>query len=362
MKQWWMLVGLVACGNSSSSAPDAAAEVDGDLEVDAAVDAALPVTCSGSVCQTGQTCVENKCTYSCAGNTVPGDYSSLQTAVTALAAADQDATICVGEATFNENGTLSIYDGGNHGKSLTIVGLSPERSKIFARVSIGSGWSSITLQGIGFSPPASYYAIESFAMNTTVSLIGSKINGAGGVQIYQKANWLIEGTDITAGSEAAVNAYANTSGPLVVRVVNSYLHGAGLGVYATGTGQIVQLDVVNSTLAEEQIGVDLLGSVTALIANNLITGMTEHALSWTSSATVTRHHNALWANAANYSGLGSDGANTLKVDCMLGSQTVPELASGSPCLGVGDAAIAPSHDYFGLIRGASPDLGAVERP
>lgn len=359
MMKWVFCTFLVACGGTGANSPDAGDGADGTT-VDAALDAAVPTLCGGSLCRTDQTCVDDSCTFACAGTNVPGDYASLQTAIDALAAADADATICIGEVVIA--GEVTIRDTGNHNRSLTIQGLSPAKTRIDGNFRVEPGWSTVMVKGLSVTSGINYPAFLSLARDTAVTVLASKITGRSGAEIRQTDRWLISDTDIMVGSEYGVTAYANLNDPLFVRIENSYIHGAGTSVSAVGAGQQVTLELVNNTILGAEIGCHLDGQTSALVANNLFSGLSVHALSWTSTTTVVAHHNAFWDNTSNYDGLASDGPSTLKVDCMLGTGSVPTLGPSSPCKDAGDAAVAPPDDFYGVARGSNPDLGAVESP
>ena len=132
---------------------------------------------------------------------------------------------------------------------------------------------------------------------------------------------------------------------------------------ATSSGMTVKLDFVNNTVVGPQVGLDLSGATTALIADSLFTGATSFAMQWQAGTTVTRRNNALWANTTNYGGLASDGPGYLKVDCLLDTAgRIPTLRAGSPCRDAADPAVASPHDFHGTPRGPAPDIGAVEAP
>jgi hypothetical protein len=320
-----------------------------------------PVTCGGQMCQSGQACVDNTCTFACSGATVPGDYATIQTAIDALAAAGQDATICLGEATFNES-YVYVRDQGTHNKTLRIIGLSSDRSIINGQVYVNTGWTKVHIEGVQIrttsSGSAALYAQG--APTSSLEVVGTKLSASyHGIEAYQKQSILIDGCEIAVSNGYGISLFANNNGPLAVRVQNSYLHG-GYSLRATGSGFEVQLTFVNNLVKGSDVGADISGSTTALIANNIFSNITDTALQWSSTAIVDRHHNALFANTTNYGGIASDGPNTLKADCMLGTGTIPALGAGSPCRDAGDHAVAPMLDFYGATRAAMPDLGPVD--
>lgn len=360
-----LIVGfLVACAGAhpgSGEHGDDAPPADG-MPGDGTSDGETPpVTCGGETCQSGQTCVDNTCTFACSGATVPGDYATIQTAIDALAAAGQDATICLGEETFNES-QIQVRDQGSHNKILRIIGKAMDRSIINGQIYIYNGWSKVRIQGVQVRTTSGTAVQGQGAANSTLEIVGSKLSGPDAFYAYQKQTILIDGCEIATTSGYGVSLYANISGPLAVRIQNSYLHGGYSLHSGTSSGYEIQLAFVNNLVKGSDVGVDISGSTTALIANNIFANNTDTALQWYSPANVDRHDNALFGNMTNYGGLASDGANTLKVDCMLGNTAIPTLGAASPCRDVGDKTVAPMLDFYGATRGAKPDLGPVEAP
>lgn len=359
-----ILAVLVGCAGAHPNAggDDDTPPADGMQGDGMPPDGEVPVTCGGETCQSGQSCVDNTCTFACSGATVPGDYATIQTAIDALAAAGQDATICLDEATFNEN-QIFVRDQGAHNKTLRIIGKAMDRSIINGQIYVSTGWTKVRLQGLQVRASTSTTALHAQnAATTTLEVVGTKLSGNTGMEAYQKQSILIDGCEIAVTTGYGVSLFANISGPLAVRIQNSYLHGGYSVRSATGSGYEVQLTFVNNLVKGSEVGTEISGSTTALIANNIFANITSIALSWYSPANVDRHDNALYGNATNYDGLASDGPNTLKVDCMLGNSTIPALGATSPCRDAGDKAIAPMLDFYGAARGPKPDLGPVEVP
>lgn len=361
-----MLLFLVACANGGPSGPYAqdASGTDPDAKTDPTGDAppSMPVTCGGNICVAGQTCNAGTCTFGCAGASVPGDYATLQTAVDALAAAGQDATICIGSATLTES-TVYIRDTMNHGKSLQIIGESVDRSTISADLYVQNGWNKVAIKGVHVSVATNRTAVRStLGVGGKLTISAAKLTGQTGLDISGPQEVLVDGTDITATGGYGVTMYLS-AGQANVRVENSYLRGTGYAVRGTtySGGGALQLQFVGNTVIGPSVGIDLSVNTTALIANSLFTGTTSFAMTWTNTAMVTRHNNALWNNQTNYGGLASDGTSYLKVDCMLDmAPRIPTLRDGSPCRDAGDPAVSSNHDFHGTARGTVPDLGAVE--
>lgn len=107
------LVFLFGCGSPRDDAPDASTAHDASAGPGASRDGgATPVaeggsrseggvaTCGGIVCRDGAVCVAGACERTCTGAAVPGDYATLQGAVSALAATG--GTICLAPGDYAE--------------------------------------------------------------------------------------------------------------------------------------------------------------------------------------------------------------------------------------------------------------------
>jgi hypothetical protein len=360
-----LLLFLVACANGGPSGPYGtdASNTDPDA-TDPTGDGppSTPVTCGGNICVAGQACNAGTCTFGCAGASVPGDYATLQTAIDALAAVGQDATICIGNATLTET-TVYVRDQMNHGKTLQIIGESVDRSTLNTEIYVQNGWNKVTLKGVHVSVATNRTAMHSsLGVGGKLTIAAAKLTGQTGLDISGAQEVLVDGTDITTSGGYGVSTYLS-SGQATVRIENSYLRGTGYSVRGStySGGGTLQLQFVGNTVVGPSVAMDLSGNTTALIANSLFTGTTSYAMTWTNTTTVMRHNNALWNNQTNYNGLASDGANYLKIDCMLDmTPRIPTLRAGSPCRDVGDAAVSSNHDFHGTARGTVPDLGAVE--
>lgn len=363
------LVFLLACANGGPNGTQAVTDAkagDGnpDPTGDGSIDApATPVTCGGTICVAGQTCNAGSCTFGCAGASVPGDYATLQTAVDALAAVGNDATICIGSATLTES-YVYVRDSANHGKTLKIIGESVDRSTISADIYVQSGWSSVTFKGVHISVPSNRIAMRSnIGASSKLVIAASKLSGNTGLDISQPQEVSVDGVEFVTSGGYGVSTFTS-SGTVAVKIENSYFRGTGYSVRtsnSTTNGGATNLTFIGNTVVGPSIGLYLDNATTATVANSMFTGTTSFAMQWPASVTVTRHHNALWNNATNYGGIASDGASYLKVDCLLDmAPRIPSLEPGSPCRDAGDASAGSDHDFHGTARGTPPDLGAVE--
>lgn len=376
-----VLILLAACGSGSPSsggdAPptDASDPIDdgssgGDgASGDAAIDALVvtPTTCGSRTCRIDETCDQGTCKAApCVGATVPGDYATIQTAATALAAAGNDATICLATQTYTATDIL-LDDTGDHGKTLRIMGQGMDRSKVMGRFLIGSGWSKVIIQGVEITAPGGAAISNTAYVSPDVEIERSRLHGDTGIAASQQINLSIRSTVIDApGSGIALLHNTTTVGPMVVRVENSLLSGtSGWAIVASNfiASGAITLSVIGSTFADLSVGIHLEGGVIATISNNIFTGITGHALAWTAPDTVTHTNSALWGNVNNYDGIASDGAGVVKADCLLTQASpVPGLGAGSPCRDAGDPAHPTTHDFYGVPRSSPQDIGAAEAP
>lgn len=372
---------LVACGGDPSSQltdadldDDASTASDASSEGDAGVDAPVvdpPLTCGTETCRAGETCESGTCTAApCMGATVPGDYATIQSAATALAAAGNDATICLANQEYPApvGNTILLDDIGNHGKTLRIVGQGRDRSRITARFSIGQqGWSKITFEGVQITAPSQ--AAIGMSGFGNVEVIASRLRGPDGIEAFNGATLRVDGT-VFEVTNYGISLFHNTptAGDMKVRVENSVFLADGYAIDANSgvPAAKMSITVVGSTFFDVDVGIDLNsidlgGGITATISNSIFTDIGGHAIAWSPRDTVTHTSNALWNNTPNYSGIASDGPGYVKVDCLLTSTSpTPTPGAGSPCRDAADSAHATTHDFYGVVRGSPADIGAAE--
>lgn len=364
----WLLILVVGCGPARATQGGG----DDDQHPDAhgtrgdgggSSDGSMPVMCGGTICRADQTCNAGVCEFACQGATVPGDYATIQSAIDALAATGNDSTICLGPNSYSESSSIYVRDSGTHGKALRIIGPSMDRTRIMSSLSFQSqGWHSLTVQGVELGPTSNAIS-ATFSNNETLNVIGTRIRGQG-MYIYNRGTVLVDGSvfDVT-NNNYGIEAYASSTGPLMVTIENSYFKSAYVGAYAEiSSGQQIQLSFVNNAVVGCRAAMHVGANVTATVANSIFASTSGIALEFLAGSTITNHHNALWGNTTNYAGIAADGAGYVKQDCML-DQTglAPSLHDGSPCRNAGDAAAAPTHDFYGAARGGSVDIGAVQQ-
>jgi hypothetical protein len=348
-------------GGASSSSSGGSSSGDGGASSSGGP--APRVSCGGTFCRSDQQCIAGGCAFSCTGANVPGDYATLQSAVTALAAAGTDATICLKAQNTAES--VSVSDPGNHGKSLKIIGVSGDKS-VLGSVSVASGFSEVYLVGFGVTAGVNTAAQK-------VVLRGMKISSTNyGVQARALSSGpsslvTIDGCDITGGANYYDIYVDNTySYPFTVQVVNNYIHGGYYGLYAYGAGSQLNLSIINNTIDAAKYGLYLAPSASSSVityTNNIISNNQQFAVHLNTGLTATHTNNALYGNVNNYSGNAVDGTGYVKLDCNMNITTpVPETKPGSPCRAVGDMAKAPAADYWNAPRQIAADIGAVQGP
>lgn len=326
------------------------------------------IACGPTFCRSDQKCVSNACTYDCTGTKVPGDYATVSSAVTALAATGADVTICLGAIQAGTE-SVSITDVGAHNKALKIIATAPLQTTLLS-VSVGAGFSEVTLVGFGTT------STVNVASAAKVTLRGLKLSSSSGAALQLRGSSLttpstivVDGCDIGTTGASAYNVYVDNSltAPFNVSIKNSYIHGGAYGVYLSGSNPSLGLTIVNNTIDKTQYGLNLSGGTTAaavsyvnnIIANSTMVGVTVG----TGMTAVTHSNNALYGNTTNYSGTAVEGAAYVKVDCQLDTATgVPQTKAGSPCRGVGKVEGAPAVDFWNASRGPKIDLGAVQGP
>ena len=132
------------------------------------------IPCGPTFCRSDEKCSSNACMYDCTGTKVPGDYATITSAVTALAATAADVTICLGGIQAGES--VSISDVGAHNKALKIIATVPLQTTL-GSVSIAAGFSEVTLVGFGTS------STMSVSGAAKVNLRGLKLQSTSGAAL-----------------------------------------------------------------------------------------------------------------------------------------------------------------------------------
>ena len=324
------------------------------------------IPCGPTFCRSDERCASSACTYDCTGTKVPGDYATITSAVTALAATGADVTICLGAIQAGES--VSVSDPAAKLKKLKIVATAPLLTTL-GSVSVGAGFSEVTLVGFGTSS----------TLNVTgaakVTLRGLKLSSTSGAALQLRSSTLatpttilVDGCDIGSATASNYGVYIDNSQTSMfnVAITNSYIHGGQYGVYLYGANPSLGLTILNNTIDKAQYGINLSGSPTAVVSyvNNIISNSTMVGVTVASGMTAVAHsNNALFGNITNYAGAAVEGTGYVKVDCQLDMATgVPQTKPGSPCRGVGKPEGAPATDFWNASRGSKIDLGAVQGP
>jgi hypothetical protein len=373
-----------------------------------------PVPCGDTVCRAGAKCVASECTYDCTGTHVPGDYATVQEALTILG--KTGGTLCLGPQLYDEAAGVRAADKpvtiiGVPGKTtVTVLGIeSSYDTESSADVKVrgitgemavdGDNDFNVVFENCAFTVGAGdRHALEvrsrgedattSFNVTVRASSFGTTAGGddfaglfvshAGPskftVDVDSSDFHLSQGTGITVSS----TAYASNS-PFRLTVRNSYIHDSTTGfAYVDPTGtkygspgpHADSIVLTNNTFVGNGTALSVgpiqtpEGGVTVQYFNNLFVNSTTVGVAFVDGngdATLSHGNNLLFGNTNNYAGAALDGPGYLKVDPQLDtSARPPALKPGSPAHHAGDAAHAPDHDYWSHSRTGGIDLGAVQ--
>jgi len=363
-------------GAVDTSKTDAQGETVVDSgSVDSSIDTALPDAtdggtdattiplCGGVRCRAEQKCVKDLCTFSCTGVTVPGDYASITSAVTAMSSTG--GTICLGESTFKE--TVSITGS----KPMTIIGASNDRS-IVSRIQVSGGAGTFVLKGIGVTDGVQ-------TDSTNLQLVGVKLTPSllsrHGVTVRSVNSTTftvtVDGCDIApTKGYSGIYLTDSTYGQWTLNVWNTWIHGAKAGVdiyHYVGPGTTPLVKLVNDTFTENDTAIQTTRSSTSGTGNISLTYVNDLIVSngvginIGSGTTFTHRNNALFGNTTNYAGAATPGTGYVTTDPLMNEfSTPPGLKPGSPCRGAADPLAAPEVDYWGITRSLKFDIGAVQ--
>jgi hypothetical protein len=279
---------------------------------------------------------------------VPGDYASVQSALSALGPMQKDATICLSGQTYGESASLSYTSN----KTMMIFG--PSNAKITS-LSVTGTYSNVILKG---------FAVGTLSLSSPspIHAMGMKLDTVT-VSGPQTGSVLIDGCNIGGTSSYGVQVYRSSSSssmPAQITIQNSWIHNAtsyGVYLYAYTAG-MTNVSLLNNTIQSNPNGIYCQSGVTLTYVNNIITGSTSTGVNLQSS-NATFANNLLWGNQTNYSGYATDGAGYVKSDPSLDSDSPPSPQQGSPARGAGDMGRTPSKDYWGSVRSGA-DIGAVQ--
>ena len=284
MSRCWLLCLMIpACASSSDAGSSGGAthEVVADGDAGDAGDAGTGIGAVDGAssndgasacarCRADQLCVGGKCAFACSGMHVPGDYPSIQAAIDALASADADASICLGEQTYSE--AIQLRNPAHQGRALSIMGLDAARTKIAGTVYYNGQWATASLKGLwvdgGVSNPAVSVSLN-YGGKVTVTaahltgfrgLFGEYVEGA---LPHNDATFVIDGCELS-GSGVPNAILIDVSGAAAVghvraTVQNSWFHDSYIGAAFGGEQQPMDVTFVNNTIAGCAMGVNMAG-------------------------------------------------------------------------------------------------------
>ena len=366
---------------------DAVPPEEGGQSIDAAHDAAnldsAPLdgggaTCAGELCYAGETCVDGGCELGgCNGVTVPGDYATIQSAVTALAGAG-GGTICLAAQAYAES--VSVTAG-----SFTLQGVDRKRSTLN---NLGVQASSVTIIGMAIGT----CVIDDFSLSDVaftaknaaiLSGLALSTGGSPNFSSIGSISLTLDAVDVGAnplggqGGAISIDFGVYYLGPplpsVTLSVTNSYFHGSSSdnpGLFIGGPPYEDGYNAWNLTVTLENDTFDGVGvldsfspgtnpaSTSTLTVTNTLFVNAPLALS--SQATTTDSYDGFYGNTTNFAGVVIPGAKLVTGNPSLDTSTPPGLLAGSPDRGAGNPAGAPAHDFYGRPRSASVDIGAVQ--
>jgi hypothetical protein len=346
-----------ASGSSSGSSGQGDGGSSGkDGGSDGSVRATNRIACGSGFCRTDQTCQAGRCVYSCTGTQVPGDYATLQAAIGPLS--DRDAVICYKVTGAAVDNTVSITSSQAIPKTLTIIGVSPDQAKV-PTINVTSGHSSVTFKGL---------VAETMTTNgtTKVTLDGGHVSYLS-VSTQQTGDVLLDGVDVGGTTQSyGIYAYVGNNATKI-KVQNSYFHDSYYGAYVYSSSSYqADLQFLNNTFANNTnyaMYTQNSSNMKLTLAGNIFTNCRGTALYLTSFQAGSEFtNNLLFGNTTNYAGNASDGTNYVKADPMLDNGVPPDTKPGSPARNAGAATRAPALDFYGVARGATPDIGAGQSP
>lgn len=340
--------GAAGSSNGSGAGSDAGAGGGG---TDAGTDSGVHggATCGSSRCQAGQSCVNGQCVLEgCVGAQVPGDYSSVQAAVDALWKVG--GTICVGAGTF---GDVTIDPDTTTFGPLTIQGRSAAQTTLQSLTAYNP--EDFKLRGVSVVGKLTVSSLQDKGVADVSECV---ISGGVSVSAGFNSTGLTMTMDACDISGQPVDLSQNQSASLQFTLTNSYIHDSDGGIDDGYTG-VDELDLLNDTFVNDKTALLISGPVNCfndlLVDNQLAISLYRVTIGQAFG------NNALFGNTTNYD-MAMDGPGYVKSDPELDGATPPGLLPGSPCRGAADPAHAPKADYWGVPRGAKPDIGAVQAP
>jgi hypothetical protein len=177
----------------------------------------------------------------------------------------------------------------------------------------------------------------------------------------ESAHVLLDGDDLS-DTQTAVNVSGGLAGTPQVTIQNCFIHDSPTGVNDYSGQHPLALTFVNNVLVSNAQALLASSSIGPNVAaNNLFVSSSSAGVAVTTGAKWTLRNNAYFDNAADDPS-PSPAAGDITADPRLDMQTPPALGAGSPCLGAGDATVAPATDFFARPRAGRVDIGARQDP
>ena len=306
--------------------------------------------CGSTYCFAGQTCVTNQCVFTgCVGTNVPGDYSSIANAITALGS--NGGTICLAAQAYSEIVNIPAAP-------FTIQGISAQHTSVEEMEIVGGNITLLGLTtelGVGPTSPGSLSVRAASLDGAPRTLPALSFIAYTGAAVPFTVT--LDGVDLsTAANQNGIDAIiSNNLLGLNVTVQNCYIHDTNYGVYFVGGAPIT---LINDTFVNNAVGMYI--DVNASYFNNIITG-SSLAIDQSFTSNDVFGNNLLFGNSTNYAGMAGNGPGYVKADPMFDTSTSPPgLLAGSPARGAADPTHAPATDFWGRPRGTSVDIGAVQ--
>ncbi len=309
-------------------------------------------------------------TFSCTGYNVPGAYSSIGAAASALGESSTVQTICLRAQTYTENPTIR----GN----LRIVGPATDDAVINGHVTINTSVSGATveLQGLTVKNGVELLDNGGVVYDTTLSDCIIEVSNQYGVFIDRDGtgtpNTTIERCTVHGKSpDAAVYLYdysTNSTDRITLVVQDAHITGGAYGIRTAVTSSSTRrpmqtIRILRNTIDSASYGIYAAGRgspTTFQIYNNIITG-NSRGFAFNGKGNMSNDHNLYWANtSADFYLSASGGANRITADPVLSSDSPPVPAATGAAAGAGTTAHGGTVDWWSNARSSPPSVGAVE--
>jgi hypothetical protein len=360
-------VGLPACGDGQCNGTETCQSCSADCG------ACNPAGCAGG-CDADAACVAGICTVACTGALVPQHYATIQGAINALSPVG--GTICVGAGTFVEN--LNIAPAA----ALTIQGRSRTATSLNGQVTFqfSSGTGPVALRsmtvanGVSVLDTDSNHPIELRALNVSRSASGANAHGIEVRRDVRRPAVNVDRVNAMGAAGAAALAIVESAdftslNGASLTATNSFFHDSGFGIRyfessASNWGTF-SLFLSNNTILDNDTGVSVESSnqyVSLALSNSAIGDNTLGLRLLTDSSFVlSQSNNAYGGNGTHFDGTAYASTSDLFGPLALDAAVPPGPGASSLLIGAAKVSAAPSADFFGRARDATPDVGAVER-